>query len=147
MNFKHTPDNRQRGFTLIELMAVIVILALLSGIVIPKVWQQVQKAKITTAKSQIENLSAALQRFYMDCGFFPTTEQGLQTLLEKPSIGRQCKNYDEGGYLDKKKLPKDPFGNDYVYKSPGVKRPDSFDLLSKGPDGEEGNEDDIVSWE
>lgn len=135
-----------RGFTLLELMIVIVILGILAAIVVPQFMSEPHKARVVQARMQIENLSTALKRYYLDNGSYPTTEQGLQALVEKPSLGRAAKNYPKEGYMPK--VPKDPWGNEYIYISPGLHGP--FDLSSYGADGEEGGEEDnedIRNWE
>ncbi len=137
---------RSSGFTLIELMVVIVILGILAGLVVPRLMDEPQKARVVKAKMQIESISMALNRYKMDNGFYPTTEQGLQALVDKPSIGRIPVNYPEKGYMPS--IPKDPWNNDYIYISPGEREP--FEVISYGADGEEGGEGydaDIKSWE
>ena len=135
----------RRGFTLIELMVVIVILGILVGIVAPRFMDEPHKARVVKAKLQIENLSTALKKFYIDNGFYPSTEQGLRALVTKPSTGRAPREYPGGGYMSK--IPKDPWGNGYVYISPGAHG--GFDLSSHASDGEEGGSGDnadIQSW-
>lgn len=137
-----------QGFTLIELLVVILILGLLAGIVGPKLFGEADKAKQTKARVQIENLSSALKMYKIDNGRFPTSEQGLEALVVQPQSGDIPKKWKKGGYLAKKKIPKDPWGNDYVYLCPGVN--DDFDITSYGADGVPGGEDfnrDINSWE
>jgi len=134
---------KEAGFTLIELLVVIIILGLLSALVAPKFFNKIDKAKLKTAKTQIELLGTALDDFRLDNGRYPTTEEGLQALREKPE------GLDEwdGPYLPKP-VPKDPWGHAYQYKSPGEHGP--YDLYSFGADGTEGGEKenkDIVSWE
>ena len=134
------------GFTLIELMVVIVILGVLAGLVLPRIVDQPDKARVVKAKMQIESLSMALKQYKLDNGFYPSTEQGLRALKEKPSIGRVPQNYPAKGYLDT--VPKDPWGRDYVYICPGEHG--DFDLISLGADREEGGEGvnaDIKSWD
>ncbi|WP_029459248.1 type II secretion system major pseudopilin GspG [Solidesulfovibrio alcoholivorans] len=134
------------GFTLIELMVVIVILGVLAGLVLPRIVDQPDKARVVKAKMQIESLSMGLKQYKLDNGFYPSTEQGLRALKEKPSIGRVPQNYPAKGYLDT--VPKDPWGRDYVYICPGEHG--DFDLLSLGADREEGGEGvnaDIKSWD
>ena len=134
------------GFTLIEIMVVIIILGILVGLIVPRFMEKPEKARVVKAKLQIESISAALNEYKLDHGYYPTTDQGLQALVEKPSIGKIPKNYPEKGYLPK--IPKDPWGNEYVYMSPGEHG--DFDLISYGPDGEEGGEGkdaDVRSWE
>lgn len=136
------------GFTLIEIMVVIVILGMLAVLVGPKIIGQTDDAKIADAKVQIKNLETALKLYKLDNGSYPSTEQGLQALVEQPGSGIQPKNYREGGYLESKKVPVDPWGNDYIYLSPGEHN--DFDLSSLGPDGVRGGEGkkaaDIESW-
>jgi general secretion pathway protein G len=134
------------GFTLIEIMVVIIILGILVGLVVPRLMEKPEKARKVKAQMQIESISAALKEYKLDNGDYPTTEQGLEALVEKPSIGKIPKKYPEKGYLSK--IPKDPWDNDYVYISPGEHG--DFDLISYGADGEEGGEGkdaDVRSWE
>jgi general secretion pathway protein G len=138
----------KKGFTLIELLVVILILGLLAGIVGPKLFGHADEAKQTKARVQIENLSSALKMYKLDNGIFPTSDQGLEALVAQPQSGDVPKKWKKGGYLAKKQIPKDPWGNDYVYLSPGVH--DDFDITSYGADGVAGGEDfnrDINSWE
>jgi len=134
------------GFTLIEIMVVIIILGILVGLIVPRLMEKPEKARVVKAQMQIESISAALKEYKLDSGDYPTTEQGLEALVEKPSIGKIPKKYPDKGYLPK--IPKDPWGNDYVYISPGEHG--DFDLISYGADGEEGGEGknaDVQSWE
>lgn len=138
----------KRGFTLIELLVVILILGLLAGIVGPRLFGHADEARQTKAKVQIENLSSALKMYKIDNGKYPTTEQGLDALVNQPQTGDIPKRWKKGGYLAKKQLPKDPWDNDYIYLSPGVH--DDFDIISYGKDGAaggEGADKDINSWE
>lgn len=127
----------RKGFTLIELLLVLVILAILAGIVVPKFTGRSEQARQSAAKSDITNLKTALAVFETDCGRFPTTEESLQALVSRPGelTGWQ-KPYIE-------KLPNDPWGNAYIYRSPGSDGKD-FDLFSAGPDGQEGTDDDVI---
>ena len=137
-----------RGFTLIELMVVVVILGILAGLIIPKIMGRPEEAKRLKARMQIEQLEQALKLYYLDNGEYPTTEQGLNALVEKPATEPVPKRWKDGGYLEKKKIPADPWGNPFVYVSPGVHNKD-FDLVSYGADREEGGEGkyaDIESW-
>ena len=137
-----------RGFTLIELLVVILILGLLAGIVGPRLFGHTDEAKQTQARVQIENLSSALKMYKIDNGRYPSTEQGLEALVTQPQSGDIPKKWKKGGYLAKKVVPKDPWGNEYIYLSPGVH--DDFDISSYGDDGTPGGEDknkDINSWE
>ena len=137
--FLDWPKKKSRGFTLIELMVVIVILGILAGLVLPRFMGRTEEAKKTKARLQIENLEGALKLYKLDIGTYPTTEQGLEALVQKPSTGAVPKNWREGGYLEKAKVPEDPWGRPYVYMAPGIKNRD-FDLKSLGADGEEGGE-------
>jgi general secretion pathway protein G len=138
----------ERGFTLIELLVVILILGLLAGIVGPRLFGHTDEAKQTKARVQIENLSSAVKMYKLDNGVFPTTEQGLDALVTMPQSGTIPKKWKKGGYLAKKQVPKDPWGNAYIFLSPG--NHDDFDLISLGADGAQGGQDvnkDINSWE
>lgn len=138
----------KRGFTLIELMVVIVILGILAGFIVPKIMGRPEEARRLKAKMQIQAIETALKLYKLDNGFYPTTEQGLQALVEPPSVGQLPKNWRQGGYLEKGKVPKDPWGNDYVYVCPGLHG--DFDLSSYGADGQPGGEGenaDINNWE
>ncbi len=142
-----TDRRAQRGFTLIEIMVVVVILGILAAIIVPRFLGRPDEAKVTKAKVDMKSLEEALGLFKLDNGFYPSTEQGLQALVSKPEIGRIPTRYSEGGYL--KKVPNDPWGTPFVYLSPGVNRPE-FDIISYGADGQPGGESfdaDINSWE
>ncbi len=139
---------KQSGFTLIEIMVVIIILGLLAGLVLPKFLGQEEKAKVEVAKTQIRALEGALDAYKLDNGFYPATEQGLASLVEKPTVGQIPQKYREGGYLEQKKIPFDPWNNPYIYISPGLHG--DFDIASLGADGREGGEGkdaDIMSWD
>ena len=137
-----------RGFTLIELMVVIVILGILAGLIVPRIMGRPEEAKQLKAKMQIESLETALKLYKLDNGMYPDTEQGLQALIEQPETGIIPKNWRKNGYLEKGKVPKDPWGNEFVYLSPGAHG--DYDIISYGadgvPDGEDKNRD-INSWE
>jgi general secretion pathway protein G len=136
------------GFTLIELMVVIIILGLLAAIVMPRIVGETDRARYEQAKVQMRILEDALKRYKLDNGVYPSTEQGLDSLVRKPSTGVLARNWPEGGYLDKTEIPIDPWGNQYIYISPGLHSPD-YDLKSFGADGLEGGEGynaDIESW-
>src|SRR5690554_536659 len=115
---KHSPSrlHAQRGFTLIEVMVVVVILGILAGLVVPRLLDRPEEARRTKAVMQIKSIEEALALYKLDNGMFPETSQGLEALVEKPEKGRIPIRYREGGYLGK--IPKDPWGNDYVYLSP-----------------------------
>lgn len=131
-------SSRQSGFTLIELMVVIVILGILAAIIAPKLVGRTDDARVTQAKTQIRNLETALKLFKMDNGFYPSTEQGLEALIIEPTIGQIPKNYRKGGYLEQRKLPMDPWGNPYIYISPGANG--EYEIISYGADGKPGGE-------
>ena len=136
-----------KGFTLIELMIVVVILGILAMVVVPNVMDRPDEARQTKARSDIKSLETALRLFKLDNGFYPTTEQGLQALVVIPTTGRIPKKWNKP-YLEKGKLPKDPWGNDFIYLSPGVNG--DYDIISYGADGVPGGEgfdQDINSWE
>ena len=144
----HIKKTDCRGFTLIELMVVIVILGILAGLIIPRIMGRPEEAKELKAKMQIESIETALKLYKLDNGAYPDTEQGLQALVEKPDTGTLPKKWRTGGYLEKGKVPKDPWGNDFIYLSPGAHG--DYDLISYGADGVQGGEDknkDINSWE
>jgi general secretion pathway protein G len=133
------------GFTLIEIMVVVVIIGMLSGLVGVNVFNRLKKANIQATKTQIYNLSQALDNYKLDNHAYPSSEMGLDALINKPSnVGN---TYASGGYLQQKKLPNDAWGQEYNFVSPGVHNTDSFDLWSKGPDREDGTDDDISNWE
>ena len=139
-------DNR--GFTLIELMVVIIILGILAMYVGPKLMGKPGEAKQVKARMDISSLETALKMYKLDSGVYPGTEQGLQALVEKPETGAVPKKWKKGGYLEKGKVPQDPWGNDYIYLSPGLKG--DFDIISYGADGAPGGEDenqDVNNWE
>jgi general secretion pathway protein G len=141
-------QNDNRGFTLIELMVVIIILGILAMWVAPKIMSRPEEAKQVKARLDIQNLETALKLYKLDNGSYPSTEQGLQALVEMPESGTIPKKWKKGGYLEKGRVPKDPWGNDFVYLSPGLKG--DFDIISYGADGVPGGEDeykDINNWE
>lgn len=137
-----------QGFTLIELMVVMVILGILAGLIVPRIMDRPEEARRTKAGIQIRSLEQALKLYKLDNGQYPTTEQGLLALVEAPTVGTLAKKWRTGGYLDKNKVPKDPWDFDFVYICPGLHG--DFDLSSYGPDhqsGGEGNDADINNWE
>ena len=126
------------GFTLIELLVVIIVLGLLAGLVGPRIVGHVSEAKSTTARTQIELLGVALDSYRLDNGSYPTTEQGLAALEQKPTRNPVPANW-RGPYL-KKSVPLDPWGKPYIYKSPGERNPSGYDLYTLGRDGKPGGE-------
>lgn len=138
----------ERGFTFIELMVVLVILGVLATMIVPRIMGRPEEARRVKAKIDIQNLETALKLYQLDNGEYPTTEQGLQALVEPPAVGELARSWREGGYLEKGRVPLDPWGYEYVYLSPGSHG--DFDLLSYGADGEPGGEGkyaDISNWD
>ena len=136
------------GFTLIELMVVIVILGILVSFIAPRLMGRPDEAKQVKARIQIESLETAIKLYKLDSGIYPATEQGLQALVEQPQTGTLPKKWRKGGYLEKGRVPKDPWGNEFVYLSPGAQG--DYDIISYGADGVPGGEEfdkDINSWE
>jgi general secretion pathway protein G len=141
---------KNKGFTLLELLVVIVILSVLATFVGVRIMGKPEEARRTAAQTQIQALESALNLYRLDNGEYPTTEQGLKALVEKPAVGNVPRKWREGGYLDKRSVPKDPWSGDYLYLCPGVKNTNGFDLFTYGPDGQaggEGNDADIGNWE
>ncbi len=139
----NNPRRRSRGFTLIELLVVLVILGLLAALAGPKVIGYLGGAKSDTAQLQVEEFGSALDLYHLEVGKYPTTQEGLQALVQAPGGADKWK----GPYLKKKEVPKDPWGNDYKYESPGQHGP--YDLSSLGADNKEGGDGenkDLVSW-
>lgn len=146
---KETP-RRQQGFTLIEIMAVVVIMGLLMTLVGVAVFQQVDKARVTTAKAKIAQIESALEFYRMDNSRYPTTQQGLNALVVRPTSEPEPRSYPAGGYLKSMSAIEDPWGTTFRYESPGQHNPHSFDLWSQGADQADGGEDldgDIGNWD
>ena len=136
----------ERGFTFIEIMVVVAILAILAALIVPKIAGRSDDARRTAAKVQIRNIEGALQLYKLDNSIYPTTEQGLKALVEKPSVGAIPKNWKLGGYLSK--VPNDPWGAPYKYLSPSPRG--DFEIVSLGGDSEPGGEGknaDIINWD
>jgi general secretion pathway protein G len=138
---------RTRGFTLLELLVVIAVIAILAGLVSPMIFRNVGDAKVSATRSQIEMLGLALDAYRLDNDYYPSTEQGLAALIQAPSVEPLPRNW-RGPYL-RKGVPLDAWGRLYVYKSPGEQNPQSYDLLSYGRDGVPGGtgeDEDLTSW-
>ena len=141
---KYIRQRTESGFTLLELLVVLGIIAMLAGIVGPQVMKHMGESKIKAAKVQIEDLSSTLDMYKLDVGSYPTSDEGLNALIESPDSTRRW----NGPYLRKSKIPLDPWQNEYHYASPGEHG--KFDLYSLGADGKEGGEgedQDLTSWE
>lgn len=139
---------KSQGFTLIEIMVVLIILGILAGLIIPRIMGRPEQARRMKARVQIESIETALKLYKLDNGTYPTTEQGLKALVEPPEVGKLARSWREGGYLEKGKVPLDPWKNEYIYLSPGIH--DDFDLISYGPDGQpggDGEDRDVNNWE
>ena len=139
---------RTAGFTLIELMVVMIIIGVLAALVAPRLMGKADKAKVTEAKIQIKNFETALRLYKMDNGFYPSTEQGLEALISPPTEGQIPENYRATGYLEKKVIVLDPWGNEYIYISPGELG--DYDIISYGADGLPEGENldaDLINWD
>ncbi len=147
---KPRAQRRQGGFTLIEIMAVVVIMGLLMTLVGVAVFQQVDKARVTTAKAKIAQIESALEFYRMDNSRYPTTQQGLAALVNRPTSEPEPRDYPPGGYLKRSDAIQDPWGSTFQYQSPGEHNQHSFDLWSLGADQSEGGEEldgDIGNWD
>ncbi len=141
---KSKQQHKQRGFTLIEIMVVVIIIGLLATMVLPTVIGRQEQALQVRAKTDIRTISQALDMYKLDNFSYPATQEGLNALVSKPA---SAKNWSKGGYLSTKSIPKDPWGNDYQYRRPG--KNGEFDLWSQGADGKEGGSEDnkdIGNW-
>jgi general secretion pathway protein G len=137
-------NRRRRGFTLIELLLVMVIIAVLAAIVLPRFAGRTTEAKVNAARSQIAIFGTALATYEIDNGVYPSTAQGLAALRVKPTGAPEPKSW-KGPYLEKD-TSTDPWGNPWIYRYPGTRNADGFDLLTMGEDGREGTEDDVGNW-
>lgn len=136
-------EDNAAGFTLIELLVVIVIIGVLASVVGPRLFGRADQGKISAVHAQIENFSLALDNYQLDTGNYPSSQQGLVALITKPT-GRPSAEGWRGPYLKARALPKDPWGSDYLYISPGKINPSWFDLYSLGKDGQSGGEGDAA---
>jgi general secretion pathway protein G len=141
LNGVRAAGNRRRAFTLVEMLLVLVILGVLAAIVYPKVAGRGEQARQTATQSQIASFKTALDAFEVDNGYYPKGRNGLLDLIQKP---RDAVNW-RGPYLES--IPKDPWQNEYIYSNPGKHNPNSYDIMSVGPDGREGTEDDVGNWQ
>lgn len=132
--------SNQKGFTLIEVLVVVVIMGMLIGLIGPNVLGQVDRARVTTAKTDIASLSQALDMYKLDNHFYPTTDQGIDALVTKPNVSPVPRNWNSGGYIKGSKIPLDPWDGEYVYFSPGEDG-QPYELFSLGADGRVGGSD------
>jgi general secretion pathway protein G len=139
--FKRRNNAMKKGFTLVELMLVVIIIGVLAAMIVPRMAGRSEEARASVAQADIMSISTALRLYELDNGAFPTTSEGLEALLEKPSSARNWK----GPYLERK--PVDPWGQPYAYRSPAQYSRAGFDLYSIGRDALEGTEDDIINWD
>jgi len=141
---KRRPERKygNGGFTLVELLLVLVILATLAAIVVPKFAGRSEQARVTAAKSQIANFETSLEAFEVDNGYYPSSDDGLVLLVEAPDDSEDWR----GPYL-RKGVPTDPWGNDYIYTYPSEMNDTGYDIVCMGPDGRSGGDDDITNWD
>ena len=136
-------NNRAReAFTLVELLLVLLILGVLAAVVLPKFSGVSERSRVTAAQTQVSTFKTALDSFEVDMGSYPKGRSGLLDLIQQP---RDAQNW-HGPYLQSDAVPKDPWGNDYIYECPGRHNPSFYDLYSAGPDGRAGNDDDVCNW-
>jgi len=142
-HFRNVRNPKPRAFTLIELLLVLVILGILAAVVVPKFSGRTEQARITAAQSQIATFGTALDAFEVDNGSYPKGKSGLEDLVQQPANAQNWR----GPYIKSQTIPVDPWGNPYLYECPGRRNPSSYDLMSTGPDGREGGDDDITNWQ
>jgi len=150
LHFKQAPGRSggQAGFSFIELMVVVIILGILAGAIVPRYMDKTDKAKAVKARVDIGAIETSLKMYKLDNGIYPTTEQGLAALIEKPTTDPVPNHWNDQGYFEKKRTPKDPWGNEYMYLSPGIHG--DYDIISYGADaasGGEGINKDISNWD
>lgn len=142
-------NNNSGGFSLIELMIVVVILGLLAGLLVPRIMDRPDEARVTKARMDMQTIESALRFYRLDNGFYPSTEQGLDALVRRPETSPVPRNWRSGGYLEVSSTPRDPWGNPYIYRAPGDQDRD-FEIISLGADGKEGGTGfnrEIRNWE
>lgn len=146
MFYQSKSKNKQSGFTLIEIMVVVVIIGILASVVVPRIMDNPDKARVAKANNDIQALGGALDIYRLDNFVYPTTDQGLDALVNVPSSSPEPPNWKQGGYI--KKLSKDPWGNEYLYLNPGEHgETDIYSLGADGAPGGEGPNKDIGSWD
>lgn len=136
MNYRNFKRIKQAGFTLIEVMVVVVIMGILAAMVVPKIMSRPDQAKIVRAGQDIQSIQSALDLYKLDNGAYPTSDQGLQALVSKPSAPPVPQNWKDGGYLQQ--LPMDPWNNPYHYQNPGTHNSNGVDIFSYGPSNQAG---------
>lgn len=135
-SFQKALLQNQKGFSLIEILIALTLLAVAGTFVAGKFFENLHEGKVSSTKIQMSNLDARLKEFRRKCNFYPTTEQGLDALVTKPTGGRECKDYPANGFIEGEQVPKDPWDNDFIYESDGK----TFNIMSYGPDAEAGGE-------
>lgn len=146
MSFRKFVATNSRGFSLIEILIALTLLGIAGTFVAGRIFDQLHEGQVQSTKIQMNALAARLQEYRRKCGIYPTTEQGLQSLVSKPSGGRECRNYPANGFLETPEVPRDPWDEEFVYVSDGR----SFNIISYGPDameGGEGKDADIYLYE
>ena len=139
-SFENAIVQNQKGFSLIEILIALTLLAVAGTFVVGRFMDTLHEGQVKSTKIQMNGLDARLKEFRRKCGFYPTTEQGLESLMTKPTGGRECKDYPTNGFIDGESVPKDPWDNDFIYESDGK----TFNIYSYGPDGEAGGEGNDV---
>lgn len=134
--FEKTLVQNQKGFSLIEILIALTLLAVAGTFVVGRFMDTLHEGQVKSTKIQMNGLDARLKEFRRKCGFYPTTEQGLEALMTKPTGGRECKDYPTNGFIDGESVPKDPWDGDFIYESDGK----TFNIYSYGPDGASGGE-------